>query len=827
MTLRARIALVCCIVLLSLTGTVAAQSGYTVVAVEVEGNRIVTESLILGVSSIHLGSPLTQSVIQETMHRLYGLGIFSDVRLDAEEVTGGLKVTILVWELPKLSGLELTGNKKIKTKDLKETLGLGVGGYISPYLIHNKKQEILDEYAVKGYFQAEVTTRLDYNQDSTEATLTYSIAENSKVKVEEVILTGNVRVEAPDIINKMRNRKRGFLKSSDFAQDKYEEDLKKIIDEYHKRGFIDAYLISDSTYINNETNRMTIFLEVYEGPLYYFGDVSFDGIDVLPEVALRPGLEFKSGDKFDAAVYDESLFSIYTAYQEMGHLHVRVLDEKKTRNDSIIDITYEVNEGLPSHIRLVKIVGNTKTKEKVIRRELRVFPGQVFNRTLLIRSIREVMALNYFTNVEPVPLDLPNGDVDMEFRIEEKQTGQISAGAGYNSQDKLVGSLGMGIPNLRGNGQNLSFSIDFGSRRSSFNVSFTEPYLFGRPTLLGTDLFTLNRRWFSDYTEGRQGGAIRLGRRLRWPDNYFRIFASYRLERNRFHDFDDAFESENSYKTTYIWDVNSSGLADVGDSSQVSVGDPIPGSILSYNAEWNSSSRFSLTITRDSRNLPEFATSGSQISYTFSQTGGILSGFWEYRKHDLSAAKFFPLIGKLALAAKIQYSVIESPSGDDRVLISDRFTPGGTAFDGIVRGYDDGSLTPDSIVTDSDSSFFYLNPNATPGSPASDTLLGTSFRTRVRGKYMLIGNLELQFPISERSVYALLFFDAGNSWLHKKDISPFGSSTFLYKGAGFGFRILVPGIGTIGFDFAYPLDKPPNGDQQAWKPHFQIGTTFR
>jgi len=761
------------------------------------------------------------------MHRLYGLGIFSDVRLDAEEVTGGLKVTILVWELPKLSGLEFTGNKKIKTKDLKEMLGLGVGGYISPYLIHNKKQEILDEYAEKGYFQAEVTTRLDYSQDSTEATLTYSITEHSKVKVEEVILSGNVRVEATDIIKKMRNRKRGFLKSSDFAQDKYEEDLKKIIDEYHKRGFIDAYLISDSTYINHETNRRTIYLEIYEGPLYYFGDVTFDGIDVLPEIALRPGLKFKSGDKFDAGVYEESLFSIYTAYQEMGHLHVRVLDEKKTRNDSIIDVTYEINEGLPSHIRLVKIVGNTKTKEKVIRRELRVFPGQVFNRSLLIRSIREVMALNYFTNVNPVPVDLPNGDVDMEFRIEEKQTGQISAGAGYNSQDKLVGSLGMGIPNLRGNGQNLSFSIDFGSRRSSFNVSFTEPYLFGRPTLMGTDLFTLNRRWFSDYTEGRQGGAIRLGRRLRWPDNYFRIFASYRLERNRFHDFDDAFEAENSYKTTYIWDVNSSGLADVGDSSQVSVGDPIPGSILSYNAEWNSSSRFSLTITRDSRNLPEFATSGSQISYTFSQTGGILGGFWEYRKHDLSIAKFFPLIGKLALAAKVQYSVIESPSGDDRVLISDRFTPGGTAFDGIVRGYDDGSLTPDSIVTDSDSSFFYLNPNATPGSPASDTLLGTSFRTRVRGKYMLIGNLELQFPISERSVYALLFFDAGNSWLHKKDISPFGSSTFLYKGAGFGFRILVPGIGTIGFDFAYPLDKPPNGDQQAWKPHFQIGTTFR
>jgi outer membrane protein insertion porin family len=832
MILRARTALSVCFLLLLLAGMLGAQQAdYTVVDIEVEGNRIATRSLILGVSSLNLGSPLTQTAIQETMDRLYGLGIFRDVRIDAEEVTGGLKVYIVVDELPKLSELEISGNHKIDTKDIKEKLSLGVGGYISPYLVHQKKLQIEDMYANKGYFQAEVTPVLEYNADSTAAALTYKIKEHSKVKVEKVVLTGNVRVEAGDLIGKMRNRKRGFLRSSDFKQDEYDDDLKKVIDEYHKRGFVDAYLISDSISINEKTNRMTIYLDVYEGPKYYFGDATFEGNDILPNGALQQALKYKTGEKFNSEKYEESVFELYTLYQEVGHLHVRILDEKITRNDSILDVKYTISEGQPSHIRLVNIVGNRRTKDKVIRRELMVYPGQKFNRSLLVRSVREVMALNYFNTVEPVPINLPSGDVDLEFKVEEKQTGQVSAGAGYNSQDKLVGSLGMGIPNLGGNGQSLSFNVDFGSRRNSFNLSFTEPYLFGRPTLMGADIFLLNRRWFDDYTEARQGGALRFGRRLHWPDNYFRAYASARIERNRFYDFDDTFEAENSYKRAYIWDVNGDGVpsfptdGSTRDSSRVIVGDPIPGSIVAYNEKWNSAHRLSFTLTRDSRNLPEFATKGSVLSYTFAQTGGPLGGFWNYQKHSFSAAKFIPLIWKFALAAKIQYGVVTSPKGDDRILVSDRFTPGGTAFDGIVRGYDDGTLTPDSLIKQSDSTFFFLDPNANPNVDQPDSVyFDPSFRTRVRGKYMLVTNFELQFPIAERSIYGLLFFDAGNSWLHRDDIKLVSD---LYRGWGIGFRVVVPGIGTIGFDFARPLDDPPNGDDKSWKPHFQIGTTFR
>ncbi len=826
---RAWIALLLSLSLFSLVQSVAAQQqqNFTVVDVEVEGNRAASRSLILGVSSFDIGSPLTPTDIAETVRRLYGLGIFSDVRIDAEPVTGGLKVYIVVKELPKLSGLDFSGNKEIKSSDLKEKLALGVGGYISPYLIEQKQNDIKDLYAKKGYFRAVVTPSLEYSADSTEAILTYKIRERSKVKVEKVEMTGNKRIEASDVIGVMRNRHRGFLKSSDFAQDKYEEDLQKVIDEFHKKGFIDAYLISDSMSIDTLRDRMTIYLNVYEGPEYYFGDATFTSNKELSSDKLQKTLKYKKGDIFDSDDYDKTLEEIYSAYYDIGYLHLRVLDQKSTVQDSIINVSYDITEGLPSSVNLVRIVGNTKTRDKVIRREVTTFPGDRFSRASLIRSVRDVMALNYFANVTPTPVNLPNGDVDVEFKVEEKQTGQISAGAGYNSQDKLVGNLGLGIPNFRGMGQSINFNTDFGSRRNSFSLSFTEPWMFGRPTLFGTELYTLNQQWYTDYTESRQGASMRVGRRLRWPDNYFRVYGSYRLERDKYHDFDSTFVLNNSYVVRHIGPYDANLARTYYDVTR-----PYPGSILNYADKWHAASRISFTISRDSRNLPEFATKGSQISYTFEKTGGILGGYWNYTHHDVTLAKFVPLFWKFALATKVQFGAIVAPPGsnDSLTLLSDRFTPGGTAYDGIVRGYDDGVLTPDSSLTQVDSTYWYSDTlKASQRDPSlADSLSVTTsnYVTRVRGNYMIVANAEIQFPIVAQQVYGLFFFDAGNSWLHFKDIRPFGSERFLYKSAGFGVRIVVPGIGTLGFDFGKPFDSV-RGSSKNWKPHFQIGTTFR
>ncbi|MBI5266941.1 MAG: outer membrane protein assembly factor BamA [candidate division Zixibacteria bacterium] len=824
MTRRARIALVLGLFLL-IGGGVRSQGAFRVVDIEVIGNRVATTSLITGVAAFDKGAILNSQMVQQTIRRLYGLGMFSDVRIDHEPVTGGVRVVIVVKEVPKLSALDFSGNKKISSKELKDKLGLGVGGFISPYLVHDKQELIRKEYAGKGYFRATVTSDLNYNADSTEAALSYRINEREKVKVDSVLVTGNLRVPAKQVVSPMRNRKRGFLKSSDFAQDKYEEDLEKVAEEYHKKGYIDAYVVSDSNTIDSIRNRMNIYLTVYEGPRYYFGEVSFKGDSIMKDSLLRSQIKFKKGTVFNSAVYDESIYNLYTAYQDIGHLHVRIDDTKATRSDSILDISYNISEGLPSKINLVNIVGNTKTKDRVIRREMASRPGQVFNRSLLMRSYRDIMALNYFAKIEPMPIDLPNGDVDLEIKVEEKPTGQLNAGAGYNSQDKLVGNVGVGIPNLGGNGQALSFNVDFGSRRNSLSLSFTEPWLAGRPTLLGVDVFGVNRRYFNDYTEERLGGSVRLGRRLKWPDNYFRASINTRIEKSRFHDFDTSFVSRNSYRQIHVWhDVDTSKTPDsLITRGHTDILDPLPGSLLDLGDKWRTSSSLGLTITRDSRNLPEFASRGSYLAYTLEQMGGFLGGYWNSTKHVINGTKFIPLVGKLSLSAEVQYGVITSSKDDQHISPSDRFLVGGTNYDGMVRGYDDGSLSPDTTVNAQDTVYIYNDTSISqpPVSSVDTVRSASSAPATVRGKFMFTSNFELKYPLVERQIYAVMFFDAGNSWLRRKEVF-----NKLYRGWGFGFRIAVPGIGTLGLDMAKPLDDRER-QSRGWHTHFRAGTVFK
>jgi outer membrane protein insertion porin family len=778
---------------------------------------VATTNLIISVAGISKGDDLTATRTQEAIRRLYGLGFFRDIQILAEETTGGLKLIIKVEELPKLEKVEFKGNDEIKSKDLREKIDLTGGRFLSNNLIYEKKNAIINAYGEKGYFMASVEYKLEYLGDSSTATLTYTINEGSKIKVEKVILTGAVRAEAKKIISKMRNRKRGFLRTSDFDKEQYPEDKEKIIDYLHQEGFIDAYLKSDSITIDSARNRMTIYLEIYEGPKYYFGETKFTGNEVFPEKLLLSVLKYKKQKLFDMEKFEESISEIYFIYQEKGYLHVRVIDDRKT-HDSLIDISFDIVEGLPSEVNMVKIIGNTKTREKVIRREMAIRPGQVFHRSFLMRSIRNIMQLNYFGNVTPDIVAMLDGDIDIVIEVEEKPTAQISAGAGYSGRDKFVGTLGLGIPNFRGMGQHVSLNIDIGSRRNSYSLSFTEPWAFSTPTTLGADLYFTNRQWYSDYIEGRRGGSVRVGRRLRWPDDYFRIFARYRLEEDRFHDFSDYYTQSHSYTTKERF-IYPSGTG-TDSVSTIIYGGPLPNSLLRFREQWFSSSSLQFSIIRDSRDLPEFATRGSILSYSFENTGGWLGGYWKYQKHVLSVSKFIPLFWKIALAGKVTYGAITADN-DNQILEFDRFSPGGTGFSGIVRGYDNGSLTPDTIIT-SDVYVSYYGSEDLSLPPDSVVTRIDSFKSTVRGNFMLVGNLEIQIPIIENQLYGLLFYDAGNSWLRSEEIG----IKNLYQGIGVGFRLVVPGIGTIGFDFGFPLDE--HDDQEGgWKPHFQIGTTFR
>lgn len=761
-------------ILLCASHPAAAQS-YKIVDIRVSGTVNASEEMVKNVADLKIGSQLTGTMIQDAVRSLYALGIFKDITVDVEQVAAGVIVTFQVDEYPRLTTIEFKGNKKISDKDLDKLLHLAPSGYISDYLMVQAKDKIEDEYMAKGYFLTRVTPELEYTPDSATAKMIFNIKEYGKVKVEKVFLTGTKELKAKDLIKKMRNRKRGLLRSSDFKEEKYPEDKEKIISYCHKKGHIDAYIVSDSFVIDTAANRMRIYIDIYEGPRYYFGDVSFSGNEINSDDLLRKQLKFKTGEVFDEENYDESLGELYSAYHEKGYLHARIVDQRNTR-DTTIDLTYAVTEGLPSQVRLIDIKGNTKTKEKVIRRELMIHPGETFHRSALMRSLREVMQLNYFSDVVPDVRDLPSGDVDLILKVQEKPTGQVSAGAGYSGQDKLVGTFGLGIPNFRGNGQNVSINVDFGARRNSISLGFTEPWFMGTPTSVGVSLYNLNRRWYSDFTEGRRGGSIRIGRRLRWPDNYFRIYGSYRLEDVRYYDFSDLYVLQNGDSL-----VNSNGNV---------VYVPNDNSLQLYGERFLRTSAVGLTIERDSRDLPIFATRGSWVSYSGELAGGFLGGEWDYYKHIFDARRYLPLISGIALVGKFRFGYI-SASSNEKIPYSERFTPGGTDPDGIVRGYPDASLSPRN---------------------SAGALLG--------GMSEAIYNIELQIPIVSGQIYLLGFGDAGTSWIQKSDIKPLSG---LYKGAGVGFRLVVPGIGVIGFDFGYAFNIS-YGEKKGWRPHFQIGS---
>jgi outer membrane protein insertion porin family len=323
----------------------------------------------------------------------------------------------------------------------------------------------------------------------------------------------------------------------------------------------------------------------------------------------------------------------------------------------------------------------------------------------------------------------------------------------------MVGSIGFSIPNFRGMGQQLDFAWDFGQTRKTVRAGFSEPWLFGSRTSMGLDIYHSISDWTTYYDEGRRGAALKAGRRLKWPDDYFRIYGTYRWEQIEYTNIDPNYSDPAGLRTIH-WPRTTSSL--------------------------------SFSLTRDSRDLPEFATKGSVHSYGFEVAGGPLGGDDEYYKHTFDSYWYFPVYKKLSLMLKGQGGIVRSFGKSRYVPFFERFFPGGTSYDGQIRGYDDRSVGPRSQGTE------------------------------IGGQTMLIFTIEGQFPIVEHQIYGVLFADAGNAWSSLSDTDPFS----LQRSAGLGIRIVAPMIGLIGIDLAYRLDDLYEQKRGEWQPHFQMGTSF-
>lgn len=725
-----------------------------ILSVEVEGNLTTSAALILSVCGLEAGEELNAGAVQDAIKHIYGLGLFSDVQVLADPTPEGVSLMIRVEEYPRVAEIKIDGEKKIKESDIEEVLSLSTGKLVSPYEVRNNVNSIKKLYEEKGYRLAQVESEMyESKQKPGEVVLKFRIKEGSKVKIKKINFVGNHAFTDKRLRSKMSNKEDSFWRGGEFDEEKHEEDKDKLYAYYRKKGFINFTILSDSIWYDESRKHMYIQIEVSEGNRYRFGKVSFSGNEVFPTERLLKLVAFSEGDFYNQEKYDKTLENIATSYQDEGYWYLKLNDEAKERGLEL-DVNYRLEEGSPVHVNLIKIQGNTKTKEKVIRRELSIKPKQVFKRSVLGRSLRDVMILNYFSNVTPDWEVLESGDINLILNVEEKPTGQASVGAGYSQRDKVVGTLGLGIPNFLGNGQFVSVSWEFGKYRNSIDFSFTEPWFLDTPTSVGIDVYSVIRSFYGYYDERRKGFGLRLGRRLRWPDNYFRLYWRYRFEDIKYTDVSETY----SYLREH-------------DHYQTSA--------------------MTTTLVRDSRDLPQFATSGSVNSFSTELGGGPLGGSWDYHKEIISSSWYFRTVMDWALVLKGKLGIVANYDGGSEIPFSERFTPGGTDPDGVIRGYDDSRVGPRDLY---------------------GRILG--------GRALIVYNLEYQIPLSAQQFYLIAFVDAGNAYNHISELKP---TSNLYRSFGLGFRVVAPMVGIIGFDFAYPLDGPDKG---SWMPHFQIGPGY-
>jgi len=701
--------------------------------------------------------------VKSGVRRLFATGLFTDVTVtDSPAAAGGVDLVVHVAERSHVKDIVFHGVKKIEEKTLREKLTVAAGQLLDQPSLELDARKIETAYAAEGYAHATATPRTEPTGAGA-VRVVFDVNEGSKVKVRGVVFHGIETMKPKALAKAMQSKQPGFLRGGVYKPENRDKDESKLRIYMRSRGHKDADV--DSIVPADTPDRKGVILHVFlrEGPRYRFGTLAWSGNTAVPTAALEIGTIAKTGTTYNEAQVQKTLENAYTLYQEQGYLFLSI-EPNMTERDSIVDVQFQVQEGARSRVAKVAIVGNTRTKENVIRREASVFPGDTFRRSTLIRTQRDIFGLGFFqdVNVDYEPTG-DSADINLTLKVQEKQTGTASAGAGYSSQSGLTGFLELGHNNLFGNGQSVNIRLERGDKRNDLELSYTEPWFRDTPVSIGFDIFN-TRRDLDFYTRKDVGGGVRVGRPIRWPD-YTRGVISYDLR-----------------------DVTLENFV------AVRAGEPTDLKTL-RSTQWpRRVSSVSLTFNRNSTDNPFYASRGSRMIWSNEIAGGLLGGVEAFYKETFENRTYSKLGGPLVLMLRGKTGFL----GGGQVPDYERFRLGGTTSD-YLRGYPDYYVVPRANIT-------------------RDSLTGQVLDRYPGGKTMLVLTSELQFPIAD-PLHGLIFLEAGNTWNSTRDLD-LGD---LRKSIGFGVRLEVPALGRVGFDLGYGLDREDGGK---WEPHFQLGNTF-
>lgn len=759
------------------------------------------------------GDKLTSAI-----KKLYESKQFSNVDVYLARIDGNtVYLQFDVQELPQLNQIKISGVKKSKQKELVKDAELKTGVMVTDNLIVTTKNYFTKKYTDKGFLKTKVN--LDIVNDTTDlntVNMNVFIDKGKKIKIKNINFNGNEKISDKKLRKAMSNTKRKFVgrfwKGSKFIEEDYQEDLESILDKYSRLGFRDARILDDKISWNDD-NTINIDIDLEEGRQYRFAEIIFVGNKEYTDEELNEVLRIDKGDVYNGAVLKERVKGdgtptsedLSTLYQDSGFLFSQVnAVETKVQNDSIT-VEIRIREDEKARIRKVTVSGNDKTNDHVIFRELRVKPGDLFSRTNIIRSIREIGQLGFFDqNVVPdVIPDYNNKTADIDFTVVEKGGSQIELQGGYGG-GSFIGTLGLSFNNFSirnifnkeaykplpmGDGQSLSLRLQSSRTFNTYSFSFTEPWLGGKkPKSLSFSVYSSNQFQINPQTFdvdrsrslGIVGASIGLGQRLKWPDDFFQLsqtiaYQSFNLNNYGFRVGNDVLNNGTLNNLSY-------NVSLTRNSAGPSLIFPTYGSEFSIGVK--ATFPYSLLSDRD-----------------YSQLDAAEKYKWlEYYKIKAKGKWYTSFTDKLVLMTNAEMGYLGFYNSEIGLSPFERFFVGG---DGIavfqldgrevigLRGYENNRLS---------------------------SVDGGSIYNKFQ--------LELRYSITDSpsaSIYTLGFLEAGNSYDNFSTFNPFE----LKRSAGLGIRIFMPAFGLLGIDFAHGFDPLPGfTEKSGWQTHFIIGRQF-
>lgn len=813
----------------SLLGQVTNKSGidinpnkkYEIGGVRVTGGNDLDKRVVTLISGLEVGKKinLPGEATTKAIENLWRQKLFDDIGIFVTEITGNVVfLEIRLKALPKLSKYGIQGLKKSDRNDLREELDLSSGKVVTQNLIVTTENKAEKYFRINGYLNADVEVSQQPDTAKKNAViLNIKVDKGEKVKIADIFFYGNKKLSDRDLRKSLEETKRAriwnIFKSSKFIRKKYEEDKQKLIDAYNSKGFRNARIIKDSIY-QVKDDRVAIAIWVEEGQKFYFGDINWLGNTKYSDQTLRNVLNIDKGDVYDAAYLQERLFmdkqgnDVSSLYLNNGYLFFNLNPvEVQVRNDTI-DLEMRIQEGQQATIDEVTVSGNDRTNDHVILRELRTRPGELFRRSNVQRSLRELQQLGFFDprqlNVNPVP-DAETGTVDIEYEVVEQSTSQLQLQGGWGA-GRIVGTLGLNFNNFSarnffkkgawkplpaGDGQTISLRAQSNGRFfQSYNASFTEPWLGGKKPNSFTVSVYHNIQNLSGLPRDDEdyqgltitGATVSLGQRLKWPDDYFTLRHSLDLQRYRLVDyslasinFQDGFVNNLSYTIA------------LGRNSVDYPIFPRKGSL--FNLSMEMTPPYSLFNDKNYDGLPPSERYQSL----------------EYYKLKFDTKWYTEIFDKTVFKVAAEFGSLGTYNTEVGLPPFERFYLGGDGLQNFVldgreiirlRGYPNNSLVP-------------VTPTGRGGT--------------VYNKY----TMELRYLITENpsaQIFALTFMEAGNNFDRFENYRPFS----LKRSAGAGVRIFMPMFGLLGVDFGYGFDPLPNnpGTPSGWQTHFMIGQQF-